>query len=415
VRAALLAPVLLMVLLGSALNLALGAAWVGLLAVIGLLRWRLRPAPWLVLAAVLGLGALALRFDRLGPPAPGSYAVGEIAALLGRGAPGRGAAAGAPPGAVSGDRDLERRGALVVSAGRRLAGQGAGPEAGAAEAEVRRLALALTETASRDRDEVIAALRSAETAVARLVRARSGAGVAATVTRSAVWDEAAGLARAELRYELAAGAPLGITRVEIAARPGAGTTRQLAVPGVAEAVTVTPDGATLDAPVGWLEFQERVAWPVRPVAIRPALRPLAFDRVTLDVAAVPVLIAWVRGPGLAGDVPLAIEVPRGPLERVSAPRHAIYYAERPGTVTTGAETDDWTPADPAGAGPDTIALELAPRTALLRTAVMAEVRPYLYQANLPAGLALAGLAALTWLAAGRPRRPPSESTGGPRR
>jgi hypothetical protein len=408
VRGALLGAVLLVVLLGSALNLTLGAAWVGHVAVVGLLRWRLRAAPWLLLAGVIGLGALAFRLELLGPPAPRSYAATELAALLGAGAPVRAEEAVEPR---ADDRDLERRGALVVGAGRRLAGQGSSPEAGAAEAAVRRLALALTETEPRDRDEVTGALRAAEAAVARLVRALSGAGVSGTVTRSAGWDEAAGVVGAEFRYELAAGAPLGITRVEIAPRPGAGATRQLAVGGATG--TVTPDGATLDAPVAWLELRERVVSPARPAAIRPALRTLAFERATLDVAAAPLVIAWVRGTGFSGDVPLAIEVPRGALERVSAPRRAVYFVDRPGTVSTGVEADEWTPADPKAAGPDTITLELAPRTALLRTAPMVTVRPYLYQVNLAAGLALTGLAALTWLLAGRPRRPPAEPvTGG---
>ena len=409
-RVALLAAVLLIVLLASALNLALGAAWVGLVAVIGLLRWRLRATPWLLLAGVLGLGALAFHLELLGPPAPRSYAATELAALLGAGAPVRVEEVAGPPGW---DRDLERRGALVVSAGRRLAGQGSSPEAGAVETAVRRAALALTETEPRGLDEAAAALRSAEAAVARLVRVLSGAGVSATVTRSAGWDEAAGLARAEFRYELAAGAPLGITRVEIAPRPGPGTTRQLAVARVAG--TVTPDGATLDVPAAWLELHERVVSPARPAAVRPALRTLAFERAALDVTAAPLVIAWVRGTGFSGDVPLAIEVPRGPLERVSAPRRAVYFVDRPGTVSTGAEADEWTPADPKAAGPDTITLELAPRAALLRTAPMGTVRPYLYQVNLTAGLGLTGLAALTWLLAGRPRRPPAEPTGGPRR
>ena len=410
-RVALLTAVLLIVLLASALNLALGAAWVGLVAVIGLLRWRLRATPWLLLAGVLGLGALAFHLELLGPPAPRSYAATELAALLGAGAPVRAEEITSPP---DGNRDLERRGALVVSAGRRLAGQGSSSEAGAVEAAVRRVALALTETEPRDLDEVAGALRAAEAAVARLVRALSGAGVAATVTRSAGWDEAAGLARADFRYELAAGAPLGITRVEIAPRPGpGGATRQLAVAGGAG--TVTPDGATLDVPAAWLELRERVVSPARPAAVRPALRTLAFERAALDVTAAPLVIAWVRGTGFSGDVPLAIEVPRGPLERVSAPRRAVYFVDRPGTVSTGAEADEWAPADPKAAGPDTIALELAPRAALLRTAPMGIVRPYLYQVNLTVGLSLTGLAALTWLLAGRPRRPPAEPTGGPRR
>ena len=165
-RLALLVPVLIAVLVASALNLVLGGLWV--LAVLALLACRRRTA-WLVLLGSLALAAGGGALGGLRPPEPTSYAAAEVGwlrARLGGGdrdAPGPPADSGGVRARLAalrqeelGDtaRQLERRAAVAIAGSRELARlRDRAPDAvAAAEDAARRLALTLTAPEFRDLD-----------------------------------------------------------------------------------------------------------------------------------------------------------------------------------------------------------------------------------------------------------------------
>jgi hypothetical protein len=77
VRAALLTPLLVLVLLASALNLALGALWVAALAGVTVVRRRVPYGAWLVLALAVAGAVGAARLGWLAPPPLASYGADE--------------------------------------------------------------------------------------------------------------------------------------------------------------------------------------------------------------------------------------------------------------------------------------------------------------------------------------------------
>jgi hypothetical protein len=171
-RSVLLALVLLAVFAASALNLLLGGLWVVAFLAVGALRRRVRHAAWLVLALTLGAATAAYQAGRLAPPAPLSYATGELGWLARRLTVPAGYAdesldpAQADPAAIMrrrlgerrreelryGAHQLEQRAVAAIAVGRglaRLSGR-APAEVGELEDAVRRLALTLTTPEFRD-------------------------------------------------------------------------------------------------------------------------------------------------------------------------------------------------------------------------------------------------------------------------
>jgi hypothetical protein len=91
---------------------------------------------------------------------------------------------------------------------------------------------------------------------------------------------------------------------------------------------------------------------------------------------------------------------------VAVPRHALYFASRPGVVAPDPQGETWQPSEPE-TGP--LGVELVPRTLLLRNAAFAWLRGYLYRPN-PGTVAMAiGLAALTLVLTRRSRPPGGEN------
>ena len=134
IRLALLVPVLLAVMVASALNLVLGGLWV--VALLALLACRRRTA-WLVLLGSLALAVAAGALGGLRPPEPTSYAAAEVGWLTARLGGGRDGAApdrvdggrhrrapaarDAPPEEMAGTgRQLERRARVAIAASREL-------------------------------------------------------------------------------------------------------------------------------------------------------------------------------------------------------------------------------------------------------------------------------------------------------
>jgi hypothetical protein len=132
------------------------------------------------------------------------------------------------------------------------------------------------------------------------------------------------------------------------------------------------------------------------------LRTLVFERLVIDVPARgddAVVTAVLDGyPGI--EMPVAVPLPAARLARVLVPRHALYFTSRPGTVTSDADGDVW---EPAGEDSEPLGLELVPRTRLLRNAVFAWARGYLYRPNPGAVVVATGLAALTLVLVRRSR------------
>src|SRR5262249_47674655 len=182
------------------------------------------------------------------------------------------------------------------------------------------------------------------------------------------------------------------------APPGAVTQALIYAADGREAQPVAGGGliVTGDAGAAQVAVVDRRRWPARPVAVRAALRPVAFRALDLGEAgdrAVALLatVALDDRPGL--DVVLALPVAPPRLERV-APPAACHSASGRGGVVTEAGGDVWRPADPAPA-PGGLRIELAPASVLVRNAAIARLRPYLYTPNAAAALGCAALAALT--------------------
>jgi hypothetical protein len=347
------------------------------------------------------------------------------------------------------NRELEQRAGAAIAAARQITRwrARAPAEVTAAEEAARRLALTVTAPEFRDLDgrrarlvEWLAALDArlaasadatdvaavsralepatlagvslravredlgrAETALVAAVGAATGATVAVSATARLTYDEGRGDLIAERRYAIEATRPLRLVRLDVGAVRRAATEA-----GVAQTLTYAADGAGPQATGGGSEIvmgdggamriviADRRAQAVRPVTLRPALRPIPFHRLDVDGAGDrPVtLLATVTldepaGPGVA----LALPAPPARLEAVALPRGALHYASRPGSVAIEDGWEPWRPADRAAA-PGGLRIELVPASVFVRNAAAARLRPYLYTPNLAAALAGVALAAL---------------------
>jgi hypothetical protein len=410
-------------------------------------------------------GAGAERLGWLRAPPAASYAVDEWAWLRGRlaalGGPGQPAPATSPRAAARqrlaalraeelepGNRELEQRAGAAIASVRQIGRwRGRAPgEVAAAEEAARRLALTLTAPEFRDLDgrrarlvewlaaldaqlaastdptEVAAVSRGldpaalavvslravredlgrAEAALVAAVRAVSGGTVAVRAIAQVTYDEERGESIAERRYEVEAGRPLRLVRLDVAALRRAATEA-----GVTQTLTYAAEGAGSPATVGGSEIlvgdggatriviTDRRVRAAQPVALQPVLRPIPFYRLDLgDPGDRPVtLLATVSLDEPGVGVALALPAAPARLESVVLPRGAFHYASHPGGVTVEAGRDRWRPADPAAA-PGQLRIELAPASILVRNAAAAWLRPYLYTPNLAAALAGVALAAL---------------------
>jgi hypothetical protein len=467
-KLALLVPVLMGVLVASALNLVLGGLWV--LALLALLACRRRTA-WLVLLACLALAVGGSALGGLRPPEPTSYAAAEAGwarARLGRD---RGATepAGPPAGRIGararlaalrqeelGDtgRQLERRAAVAIAGSRELTRlRGRAPDAvAAAEDAVRRLALTLTApefrdldgrraqlatwldaldarlAAARDESEVRAveqalqpatlapvslrALRTdlvrAEAEVGAALRALAGAGVTAGASARVAYDESARLLVAETRQVLEAGGALRIVRLDLRGRDRGGVA--LAADGGPPRPVATDAEVTLPSPgAARVAVVDRRAWPARPEPVRPPLRLLSFVRLAVAAPAVgdltEVPVTVALDDGRGPEVPLVVSANRPRLDAIDLPRHAFHYAGRPGRLERREARDAWAPADGGLAGG--VIFELVPAARPFRSGAFARIKDYLYTPNPAAALGCLGLAALTVVLVRRRPRPPA--------
>jgi hypothetical protein len=259
---------------------------------------------------------------------------------------------------------------------------------------------------------VHADLNDAGAAVEVLVRVLGG-GVPSAMARATVrYDESRSEVRWEVRYTVTGAPGVRLLRIETRAFRGvapAGAPLSLAYATGGEAPRPVPPGA-------WTELEPAprgaaviAAWtePAATRVVRAMLRPIAFGRLEIDAPTKSddaLIVAVLDGrPGL--EMPLAVRLPPPRLARVALPRHALYFASWPGTVSPDPDGDSW---DSAGAGAGRLGLELVPRTVLLRNAAFARVSGYLYRPNPGAVTVAIGLAALTLVLARRPRPPTPE-------
>jgi hypothetical protein len=144
---------------------------------------------------------------------------------------------------------------------------------------------------------------------------------------------------------------------------------------------------------------------VRPV--RSTLRPIAFERLEIaaSTSAEDAIVAAVLDAHPAVELPLAVRLPAASVQRITVPRHALYFATGAGAAEAEPDGDAWTPA---GGQMGPIGLDLAPRTLLLRNSAFARVRPYLYRPNATALTAAVGVAAVTLILVVRRRTAPPE-------
>jgi hypothetical protein len=160
-----------------------------------------------------------------------------------------------------------------------------------------------------------------------------------------------------------------------------------------------PRGATVTAK--WIE-------PVTVEPIRATLRPIAFGRFGVVAPARgddTILMAVLDGlPGL--EWPLAVRLPPPRLARVTVPRHALFFASRPGAVTLEPDGERW---DAGAEGGERLGIELVPRSFLLRNWAFARVRDYLYRPNVLTVAVALDLAALTLVLVRRPRSATTEA------
>jgi hypothetical protein len=334
--------------------------------------------------------------------------------------------------------DAPREVAAVEAASRRLARTLAAPEF--RDLEARRVATAryLAEVdrrlgTARDASEEASILRASDpaamaqvslrpvredlaaagAAVEALVRVLGGGVPQATTTATARYEESRGEIRWEIRYALAGAPGVRLLRVEMRAFRGA------APSGVPSSVVYAAgDEPARPVPAGgWMELEPAprgiaivAAWslPVTTRPVRGALRSLALERLQLDPPAreddATVTAVLDGRPGI--EIPLTVRLPPPRLSGVAVPRHALYFASRPGVVAPDPQGETWQPSEPE-TGP--LGVELVPRTLLLRNAAFAWLRGYLYRPN-PGTVAMAiGLAALTLVLTRRSRPPGGEN------
>jgi hypothetical protein len=310
-------------------------------------------------------------------------------------------------------RDLEARrgaaGAYVAELERRL---GTARDASEAAAVMRAAdPAAMAHVSLRPVREDLAAAGAAEEAMVRLL----GGGVpAVTATATADHDEDRGEIRWEVRYVVAGAPRVRLLRLE--ARPF----RIVAPAGKPLTLEYAEGGETFRAvpPSAWVELDPAprgavvtARWtdaaPVRPISA--TLRLLSFGRFEIVAPARAddvILVAVLDGlPAL--EWPLAVRIAPPRLSRVTVPRHALHFASHTGTVTQQQDGDRW---EAAGEGPERLAIEVVPRSVLLRNGAFARVRGYLYRPNALAVAVALGLAGLTLVLVRRPR----PATPGPR-
>ena len=456
-RTAAVVTVLGVVLAASALDLTLGLLWVVALVGVLLLRRRVRLVAPLVLLAAAALLVWGGRHGWFPPPAPASYETGWVPRWReSRPAP---SLAAEPRVAAARERlaalareelrltgpEIEQRAGAVIALARRLdpVRAGAPSEVAAVEASARRLARTLAAAefrnlearraaaagylaeldrriaVARDVSETTTVLRAADAAamahvslrpvredlaaagaaVEALVRVLGGGVPAATTAATARYDESENKMHWEVRYAVT-GAP-GVRLLRFETRGF----RSAAPPGAPLSLTYAPGGEAPRAvpPGAWTELEPAprgvvvvAAWPepMAPRKVHGPLRPPAFGRLDLNVPVASddaVVTAVVDGrPGI--EMPLALRLPPPRLARVTVPRHALHFVDRPGASSLGPEGETWEPAGDAGGR---LALELVPRSFVLRNAAFAWGRGYLYRPNPGAVAASAGLAAFT--------------------
>jgi len=338
--------VLGLVLAASALNLALGAAWLAALAGVWAIRRRVPIGAGAVLGAVATLGVVGADRGWFEPPVAASYREDEADWLRRRVGGGPGAPAGpdlratlAARLATVGDEErhtsaaqLERRAAAAVALVRGLErrhGRATG-EVGALETAVRRLAFTLTSPEFRNLDarrarseryltELAARLDLAQddaelgaisqaldpavlaTVTLRAVRedlarvdgatravfrALGGGDVTVTATSVVAVDEVRGEAATEVRYRMEATPPSRITRIE----PG-GLHPVVAGDGGSRRITVAVDGGPprqlsgavgIEAGARRIEIVDYRARSAVGDAVRTPLRRIPFSMLELD-------------------------------------------------------------------------------------------------------------------------------------
>lgn len=353
--------------------------------------------------------------------------------------------------------DLERRAAVAVATSRELGPlrDRAPAEVLAVEQAVRGLALTLTAPEFRDLDgrrarllawlsevetriqagrddtelaEVARALEPAtmapvsfralyedfdrvNAAMVALIRAITRRGVAVTAVSRVEYDEARGQLLREDRYAVSVDPPLGIRRLELGMLRRGVTERGLAqtlVYRIADGEPRELASATevvLTPPAGRLAVVDRRAGAPTLVPVRSALKTIAFSRLVVQPAPgpLPELAVTVALDGASGpDVPLSIEPAPPRLDRLTLPRYALHHVNAPGTLAEDSLHDVWVPTEPEGVLP-AVRVDLVPPTILLRNPVFAALTAYLYTPNLPATLALTGLAAVALILIERPR------------
>jgi hypothetical protein len=250
-------------------------------------------------------------------------------------------------------------------------------------------------------------LATAAAAVETVVRLLGGGVPAATASATASHDEGRGEIGWEVRYVVAGAPRVRLLRLETRAfRDAAPAARPLALEYAAAGEPSRPV-----APGPWLELEPAprgvtvVAKWTEPATVQPiraTLRPITFGRLAVAPPARgddTLLMAVLDGlPGL--EWPLAVRLPPPRLARVTVPRHALFFATRPGTVTLEPDGERW---EASGEDSERLAIELVPRSVFLRNGAFAWMRGYLYRPNVPAVAVALGLAALTLLLVRRPR------------
>jgi hypothetical protein len=309
-------------------------------------------------------------------------------------------------------RDLEARRAAVsaylAEVGRRLGSARDGSEAAA----VLRAAdpAAMAHVSLRPvRDD----LAAADAAVEELVRLLGGGVPTAASTATARYDDDRKEVRWEARYAVAGAPGVRLLRVEMRAFRGpapSGAPVSLAFAAGGEGARPAPPGPWLElepAPRG-VTIARAWAEPAASRPVRPALRSLVFERLEFAAPAggddALIAVALDGRPGI--EMPLTVRLPPPRLKRVAVPRHALYFADRPGAVTPDEGDERW---EPAGEEAGPLWLELVPRSLLARNAAFAWVRGYLYRPNPGTVVVAVGLAALTLLLVRRPR--PTDTEG----
>jgi hypothetical protein len=465
VRTTVVVTLLGLVLVASALDLALGLLWIAALVAVLVVRRRVRVAPVLVLLASMALLGWGGRLGWFAPPPPASYEAGWIPRLgesrptsPARDAPEltsareRLAALGRDELRLTGSELEQRAGAVIAltrrldslradaprevavieGAARRLARTLAAPEF--RDLETRRVATAqyLGELdrrlgAARDATEATSILRGADpaamahvslrsvredlaaagAAVEALVRVLGGGVPTVTTTATANYDESRREMRWEARYQVAGAPAVRLLRVETrafrSAAPAGGVSSLAYAPG-GEGPRPFPTGAWIDLERAPRGVAIVAAWSlaVTPGPVHATLRTLAFER--LEVSAFARADDAMVIAVLDGRPGIEMPLALGlPPPRLT--RLAVPRHALHFVSRPGAVTSDSEGDvwEPAEGDIVPLEVQLVPGWLLLRNAAFAWARGYLYRPNLGVLLAATGLAALTLVLVRRSR------------